>query len=661
MEEVHDEDAPHQKDTYEWFGEESFWLNDEPEFELNEEEDDETYIPFQEIEDPEGEIPGQADDDHMEEAAFKKAYKGAFVFPPSRTEAEAAFADIQNILKPPRNKGKGYKSSGLDKVTQSRLEGVKTFIGTYIRLEEKEPEKRGNWTKASELSVYVCGGSQYHARKLREWARNFIDSREEIPENQFGRGNKSAVDDEDLAQDIHLHLQSVGKYIKAEDIVQYCSAPDVLERMKRTRSISLITARRWLAKMGYRWKRNHKGQYVDGHERSDVVDYRQNVFLPAMAEYTNQMRTWTTEHGWDLPPSVTCATIVWFHDESTFYAHDRRQSAWYHKTTTPVPYAKGEGVSIMVADFVSADYGWLRSPDGKESARVIFRTGRTREGYFTSENTIMQVECAMEILEKYYPNEDHIFVYDCASTHLKRSDESLSSSKMPRNMSKPNQNFGVTVNVIGENGKPIYGPDGKVSKRKIRMRNGRFKDGTEQEFYYPDGHPNAGLFKGMAQILTERGYDVSNKKAQCGKTFAACPENTKDCCCRRLLYNEPDFVAEEPLLGTCCKNRGFRVLFLPKFHCELNFIEQCWGYAKRHYRLLPPSSKEEELERNVLASLEEVPLISMRRFFTQSLRFMDAYRKGLNGRQAAWAAKKYQGHRVIPETILRELSTANIN
>ena len=51
----------------------------------------------------------------------------------------------------------------------------------------------------------------------------------------------------------------------------------------------------------------------------------------------------------------------------------------------------------------------------------------------------------------------------------------------------------------------------------------------------------------------------------------------------------------------------------------------------------------------------------MRRFFTRSLRFMDAYRKGLNGRQAAWAAKKYRGHRVIPETILRELSTANIN
>lgn len=30
-------------------------------------------------------------------------------------------------------------------------------------------------------------------------------------------------------------------------------------------------------------------------------------------------------------------------------------------------YAKGEGHSLMVADFVSADYGWLHSLDGIEN------------------------------------------------------------------------------------------------------------------------------------------------------------------------------------------------------------------------------------------------------------------------------------------------------
>ncbi|KAF9521503.1 hypothetical protein CPB83DRAFT_778618, partial [Crepidotus variabilis] len=47
-------------------------------------------------------------------------------------------------------------------------------------------------------------------------------------------------------------------------------------------------------------------------------------------------------------------------------------------------------------------------------------------------------------------------------------------------------------------------------------------------------------------------------------------------------------------------------------------------------------------------------------YATRSLRFMDAYRKGLTGNQAAWASKKYRGHRRIPETILEDLVKARI-
>ena len=31
--------------------------------------------------------------------------------------------------------------------------------------------------------------------------------------------------------------------------------------------------------MGYRWIREKKGQYADGHERADVTAYRQNVHV----------------------------------------------------------------------------------------------------------------------------------------------------------------------------------------------------------------------------------------------------------------------------------------------------------------------------------------------------------------------------------------------
>jgi hypothetical protein len=69
----------------------------------------------------------------------------------------------------------------------------------------------------------------------------------------------------------------------------------------------------------------------------------------------------------------------------------------------------------------------------------------------------------------------------------------------------------------------------------------------------------------------------------------------------------------ESSLEITAKAQGFEVVFLPKFHCELNFIEQCWGHAKRVYRQYPSSSKEEDLERNLLSALESVPMETMRR------------------------------------------------
>jgi len=82
------------------------------------------------------------------------------------------------------------------------------------------------------------------------------------------------------------------------------------------------------------------------------------------------------------------------------------------------------------------------------------------------------------------------------------------------------------------------------------------------------------------------------------------------------------------------------------------------GICKRIYRLNPESSREDVLEKNALNSLESIPLASMRKFANRSRRFMDAYCRGLNGRQAAWASRRYRDHRVLPEGIMAELEKA---
>jgi hypothetical protein len=37
---------------------------------------------------------------------------------------------------------------------------------------------------------------------------------------------------------------------------------------------------------------------------------------------------------------------------------------------------------------------------------------------------------------------------------------------------------------------------------------------------------------------------------------------------------------------------------------------------------------------------------------------MDPYKKGLNGRQAGWAARRYHGHCVLPESLMDDLEQA---
>ena len=524
--------------------------------------------------------------------------------PPSIDAARAAHAQLDEILNPRRKSGKGHKDPGLDLLLRSRLEAMKRFLWNYTNTASRFYEK---WIAASIDTARASEKGPWFARRLREWSSAFINNYEVLPFNVYGTWNKSRLDDEDLRQELSVHLQSIGKYISAMDIVRYLDQPEVKARHGIKKTITERTARNWLKTMGYRWKLEPCGQYVDGHERKDVTDYRQNTFLPKWKALEHRMCAWTQDGKQEpdkVPRPHNRRVVVWFHDESTFYAHDRRKKRWVHNSEKAVPRAKGEGASLMVADFVSADYGWLHSPDGKESARVLFKAGKNRDGYFTNEDIVRQADVAMDIVAKHYPDEDHIFVFDNATTHLKREDTALSARKMTKG---PSNTFGVEVTVVDEAGKIRYAADGKPEKKTVQMGPGRLPDGSAQPFY--DGN---GVFKGMTRILQERGMHQESKlRAEC-KNFK-CKEGETRCCQRRILYNQPDFLDQESVLEGRSRARGFEVLFLPKFHCELNFIEQCWGHAKRVYRQYPPSSKEADLEANLLSALDSVSMETMRR------------------------------------------------
>jgi len=448
------------------------------------------------------------------------------------------------------------------------------FLWAYINLQSVD---HNQWVAASLWTVNNIDQAPLYPHQLCGWACDFIGDREVLPQNLYSGWDESLIDtDETLAQDIHLHLQGIGKFVKSMDLVDFLDTPEMQEQTGLTKRIHLTTAQRWMKKLDYHWQRDPKGQFVDGHKREDIVNYCQRVFLPSWSNIKAKTRDWSQVNQ-PMPPPGECHTVVWFHDKSTFYANDCRLSRWVHKDETAKPYAKGKGALQMDADLVSADYGWLRSPDGKEEAQVLFKAGKNQEGYFMNNGILNQVNKVMDILEKYYPDEDHVLVFDNVSTHQKRPDGALSARRMPKQTSTVEKNWGVEVNVHGDNGQPVYGPDGKILKHKVKMVDAAFSDGTPQSLYFDASHEKAGLFKGMAVILEEQGLvKESQLRAECKKFQCPKPsglDGMAQCCCHRVLYDQPNCTEVESLLETTCKAHGFEVLFLPKFHCELNFIE----------------------------------------------------------------------------------------
>lgn len=146
------------------------------------------------------------------------------------------------------------------------------------------------------------------------------------------------------------------------------------------------------------------------------------------------------------------------------------------------------------------------------------------------------------------------------------------------------------------------------------MRNGFIpQTGEPQPFYFPLNHPTMpGWFKGMEQIIWERGlWPERGLPSEC--LGFRCPDGQMDCCCRRLLFHQPDFTFQKSQLEELVESRGHICDFYPKYHCELNFIEQYWGAAKLRFRVAGHARTLAEMEEKVIACLDDVPILHIRR------------------------------------------------
>lgn len=329
-----------------------------------------------------------------------KAERARLHSSPTVEKASYSLSRLGRVVRPPRKKGPGYIDPHHDPYTQSRLQGIRAHLTLYTN---PRSAFYGQWVAASLHAAITLERGIYCARVLRRLSRQYIADESLLPENPYGNWNETMLVNEDLSQELNLHLQECHNQkegITADMVRDFLSRPDIMAKHGISKKISLSTARRYLKIMGYRFSHSPSGQYVDGHERPDVVYHRDKVYIPALADLRVRMQAYdqdgneiSNERIDQLEALVAAGrrVVIWYHDESIFYAHDRRRRAWYHKDASIKPKKKGDGVSQMVADFVCADFGWMIGPRTKRRARRLLKPGKNRQGYFTNDEVLEQV------------------------------------------------------------------------------------------------------------------------------------------------------------------------------------------------------------------------------------------------------------------------------
>lgn len=178
------------------------------------------------------------------------------------------------------------------------------------------------------------GEGHWFARHVRNLARHYQIFEQLPKENRGGvRTRRSWLHDEDVRKHVQQYLSNLptGKVtpkalVKHVDTIIFPTLG-----ITPAKPLSIRTGCRWLIKLGWRHSLIKKGIYMDGHEREDVVKYRNEVFLPLMAEYENRMVHYEGPELRRIEPKLATGEkeiIPQFHDESCFHANDQTSRAW---------------------------------------------------------------------------------------------------------------------------------------------------------------------------------------------------------------------------------------------------------------------------------------------------------------------------------------------
>jgi hypothetical protein len=249
------------------------------------------------------------------------------------------------------------------------------------------------------------------------------------------------------------------------------------------------------------------------------------------------------------------------------------------------------------------------------------------------------ISIALPIFKYAFPRCQGLWAFDNATNHSSFHPNALVASKM------------------------ALGPGGAQPKMRETFDHGR---GLPQAMVYPDNHwdPNLrGKAKGLKAVLKERGLWPANDRRVDGMRFLLkCPttggrpgcelrvdtELEGICCAQSMMAAQRDFQEQKGWLQQELDAANQEVIFYPKFHCELNFIEYFWCAAKWYTREHCEYTIE-GLRKVVPKALASITTASINRYYHRSMRTLEAYADGLVYGTREFKQHVYKEHRQVTD------------
>ncbi len=299
--------------------------------------------------------------------------------------------------------------------------------------------------------------------------------------------------------------------------------------------------------------------YIDGHERDDVVTYRQGTFIPTLLRYKERANvhlydpaagSWAAREA-KLGPGDSRVVFV-NQDETLCYSADGLKGMW-EEIGKPQIRPKSKGDSIHVSAFIDSEGNLL-------SVKTIEPKD---DGMWSLPQLEQQTREMLAEFERLHPDCIAVVLLDNSTIHAKRVRAKADARALSNAAAQPDDALSVTDMALKPGGQQSTVMrdtefNGKPQSMTFREGDTVLYDFSltigDQSLSFASGQVVSnvdaatcklvGVAKGMRQVLMERGRWLNHLKRDCKagiRRHSAKADGTEACCAIGALLACDDF------------------------------------------------------------------------------------------------------------------------